>query len=135
MKLEIKHIAPYLPFEVKVIDTEAEDCIWTLHPYKDSLDCLTDNEHLSLENFITENNATKTPTHKLLLRQLSNYADIDSEALCDLNCDVSDQIQVSEFASKRISISSVSVGAFEILVSNHVDVFGLIDEGLALPLI
>ena len=135
MNLELKHLAHYLPFDVKVIDTDAEDCIWTLHPYKDSLDCLSDNEHISLENFIAENNATATPTHKLLLRPLSDYADIDSDALYDINCDMSDQIQISEFASKRISLSAVSVGAFEILVSNHVDVFGLIDEGLALPLI
>src|SRR5574344_920650 len=129
MKLEIKHLAHYLPFDVKVIDTEAEDCIWTLHPYKDSLDCLRDNEHISLENFIAENNATATPIHKLLLRPLSDYADINSDAMNSLNCDMSEQIQISEFASKRISLSSVSVGAFDVLVSNHVDVFGLIDQG------
>lgn len=72
---------------------------------------------------------------KPILRQLSDYADINSDAMNSLNCDISEQIQISEFASKRISLSSVSVGAFEILVSNHVDVFGLIDQGLALPLI
>ena len=41
-----------LPHDVKAIDTF--ECIWTIHPYKDALDDLKDNEHLSYENFIKE---------------------------------------------------------------------------------
>ena len=41
-----------LPYDVKAIDTFS--CIWTIHAYKDALDSLKDNEHLSYENFITE---------------------------------------------------------------------------------
>ena len=53
-----------LPYGVKAIDKF--DCIWTIHPYKDALDTLRDNEHLSYENFIKEDG------HKLILRPLSD---------------------------------------------------------------
>ena len=130
MKLEIKHLAPYLPyglkakFQAKNKKTCRKYVIGTISAmYLDCSICCYDTVNSTPDNF------------KPILRQLSDYADIDSDALCDLNCDLSDQIQISEFANKRISLSAISVGAFEILVSNHVDVFGLIDEGLALPLI
>lgn len=129
MKLEIKHLAPYLPyglkakFKAKNKKTCRKYVKGTISVmYSDCSICCYDTVNATPDNF------------KPILRQLSDYADIDSDALCDLNCDLSDQIQISEFASKRISLSAISVGAFEILVSNHVDVFGLIDQGLALPL-
>ena len=123
MKLELKHIIPYLLHNLKALSIDGFS-VSVL-----GVDFTT--------NRILNINGDRTftiPEIKPLLRPLSDYADIDSNALCDINCDMSDQIQISEFASKRISLSSVSVGAFEILVSNHVDVFGLIDQGLALPL-
>jgi regulatory protein YycH of two-component signal transduction system YycFG len=164
MKLEIKYLAPYLPFKVKVIDTEAEDCIWTLHPYKDSLDCLNDNEHISLENFITENNVTKTPTHKLLLRPLSDLIkeiEINGEkfvpivelaklAYPDLVWEFDRTRAISEwnnelayfFFNKNSFFACFfnnsipnQLDLFQRLFEWHFDVFGLIDQGLALPLI
>jgi hypothetical protein len=130
MKLEIKHLAPYLPyglkakFQAKNKKTCRKYVIGTISViYSDCSICCYDTVNATPDQF------------KPILRPLSDYADIDSDALCDINCDMSDQIQISEFANKRISLSAISVGAFEILVSNHVDVFGLIDEGLALPLI
>ena len=57
-------LAMSLPHDVKAIDKF--ECIWTIHAYKDALDGLDDNEHLSYENFITEEG------HKLILRPLSD---------------------------------------------------------------
>ena len=57
-------LAMSLPYGVKAIDKF--ECIWTIHPYKDALDTLRDNEHLSYENFIKEDG------HKLILRPLSD---------------------------------------------------------------
>ena len=51
-----------LPYDVKAIDTFS--CIWTIHAYKDALDNLRDNEHLSYENFIKEEG------HRLILHPL-----------------------------------------------------------------
>ena len=53
-----------LPYDVKAEDTFR--CIWTIHPYKDALDSLKDNEHLSYENFIKEEG------HRLILHPLSD---------------------------------------------------------------
>lgn len=53
-----------LPYDVKAIDKF--ECIWTIHPYKDALDDLKDNEHLSYENFIKEEG------HRLILHPLSD---------------------------------------------------------------
>lgn len=53
-----------LPYDVKAIDTFS--CIWTIHAYKDALDNLRDNEHLSYENFIMEEG------HRLILHPLSD---------------------------------------------------------------
>ena len=129
MKLELKHLAPYLPYglKAKFQSINKKTCrkyvIGTISVmYSDCSICCYDTVNATPDNF------------KPILRPLSDYADINSDAMNSLNCDMSEQIQISEFASKRISLSSVSVGAFDILVSNHVDVFGLIDEGLALPL-
>jgi hypothetical protein len=129
MKLEIKHLAPYLPyglkakFQAKNKKTCRKYVIGTISVmYSDCSICCYDTVNATPDNF------------KPILRSLSDYADINSDAMNSLNCDMSDQIQISELASKRISLSDISVGCFDILVSNHVDVFGLIDEGLALPL-
>jgi hypothetical protein len=129
MKLEIKHLAPYLPyglkakFQAKNKKTCRKYVIGTISVmYSDCSICCYDTVNATPDQF------------KPILRPLSDYADINSDTMNSLNCDISDQIQISEFANKRISLSAISVGAFDILVSNHVDVFGLIDEGLALPL-
>ena len=57
-------LAMSLPYDVKAIDKF--ECIWTIHPYKDALDSLKDNDHLSYENFIKEEG------HRLILHPLSD---------------------------------------------------------------
>ena len=129
MKLELKHLAPYLPYglKAKFQSTNKKTCrkyvIGTISAmYSDCSICCYDTVNATPDNF------------KPILRPLSDYTDINSDTMNSLNCDMSDQIQISEFASKKISLSSVSAGAYDILISNHIDVFGLIDQGLALPL-
>ena len=57
-------LAMSLPYDVKAIDKF--ECIWTIHAYKDALDSLRDNDHLSYENFIKEEG------HRLILHPLSD---------------------------------------------------------------
>ena len=126
MKLELKHLAPYLPYGLKC----------SIHSELFPNPILTGiNGIFAYLNYHGANLSFEIEKIKPILRPLSDYADIDSDALCDINCDMSDQIQISEFASKRISLSAISVSAYNICLSNHIDVFGLIDQGLALPLI
>ena len=71
---------------------------------------------------------------KPVLRPLSNYQDINSDAMNDLNCDVSTQIQINELAIKYIGVSDLHYSTVEICLQKHIDIFGLIDQGLAEPL-
>jgi len=130
MELEAKHLVPYLPYELKFGSGNQKYYEFVLSGI--DFYTRTDIQIRTRGNRIYKISDLR---FKPILRPLSDYADINSDAMNSLNCDLSDQIQISEFASKRISLSSVSVGAFDILVSNHIDVFGLIDQGLALPLI
>ena len=131
MKLEIKHLENYLSHKLMCVRNGSNPV--------ELVGLRFGNEAVNNELWIWKEGKQYLTGYlyecKPILRPLSDFADINSDAMNSLNCDMSEQIQISEFASKRISLSSVSVGAFDILVSNHVDVFELIDQGLALPLI
>jgi hypothetical protein len=68
---------------------------------------------------------------KLLLRPLSWLTD---EVLSDINCDLLDQIKMCELRDKQISLHSMPYGVVNILLENHVDIFGLIEAGFAEPI-
>ena len=125
MNLELKHLVPYLPYELRLRHEFIFGYDFVLGGLTKEFIISTDDRKLA----INETN------YKPILRPLYDYVDINDQKMNDLNCDLIYQIEISAFASKRMSINSLSVGAFEILVSNHVDVFGLINKGLALPLI
>lgn len=69
---------------------------------------------------------------KPILKPLSLYTDINSPAMNDLNCDLGEQIQINSLAWKAISYASLDWSAMEVCFRNHVDVFGLLDTGLAI---
>lgn len=143
MKLEIKHLSPYLPYNLKgqclhkTIDgVELKNNVFVL----DSIDQATQwiywtHDRLFLRQLGLRGKGFRPCDFKPLLRPLSDYVNINSDAMMALNCDVSTQINLNEFAMKYISLSSLYYSTYEICLINHIDVFGLIDEGLALPLI
>jgi len=69
-----------------------------------------------------------------LLHPLSNYIDIMGRPMQDLNCDIDDQLAIDQFANEVISLASLPYSAYEVLVRNKVDIFGLIPEGLAIDI-
>ena len=130
MKLEIKYLAPYLPyglkakFQKKNKKTCRKYVIGTISAmYLDCSICCYDTVNATPDNF------------KPILRQLSDYADINSDAMNSLNCDMSEQINLNEFAIGYICLGSLYQSTYDLCLKNHIDVFGLIDKGLALPLI
>ena len=130
MKLEIKYLAPYLPYRLKAKFQEKnkKTCrkyvIGTISAmYLDCSICCYDTVNATPDNF------------KPILRQLSDYADINSDAMNSLNCDMSEQINLNEFAIGYICLGSLYQSTYDLCLKNHIDVFGLIDKGLALPLI
>ncbi len=131
MKLELKHLAPYLPYRVKLnltrrlferTNVDIRNCDFR-HNY-------TTNELYLWHNEVTYGWHEIKP----ILRPLSDYTDITSKAMSDLDCDLTNQMDIQEFALKKMSLSSLLYSSFEVLTRNHVDIFGLIPEGLAIDI-
>lgn len=125
-KLELKHLAPYLPYGLKCLDHQLVQCeLVTLH--KSSV---CEVEYImnvgSYEFEIDE--------IKPILRPLSDMTDINSERMGDLNIDLMDQMQISDFASKYISLEQLSYGNVKTLLMLHIDIFGLIEADLAIDI-
>ena len=69
---------------------------------------------------------------KLILIPLSDYTDVNSESMNDLNCDLQYQIELSDFAKGHKSLYQWSVGVYKIMCENHIDFNRLIEKGLAI---
>lgn len=69
-----------------------------------------------------------------ILHPLSDYKDVNSKAMNELNCDVMDMIRISELANQQIGLSSVQYGVIEIMCDNHIDFNRLIESGLAIDI-
>ena len=113
MKLELKHLAPYLPYELKILNGKEYDIVNGI-----------DNKTVislfrgHLENFTTIENV------KPILRPLSDLTEEHAN-----NCNYSYRDFKWEIINKN-----VSVNIWNDLLSNHYDVFGLIDAGLSIDI-
>ncbi len=130
MKLEVKHLVPYLPYELKFGSGNQKYYEFVLSGI--DFYTRTDIQIRTSGNRIYNISDIK---FKPLLHPLSDYADINSDAMNSLNCDMSEQINLNEFAIGYICLGSLYQSTYELCLKNHIDVFGLIDQGLALPLI
>lgn len=120
MKLEIKHVAPYLPYDLlffryerRCLDKSVTPVIWSkdLHPFQTQLNAVT------LNGFNYE-------TSKPILRPLSDLNEDNARflssdgymAVCE-ECIYVDEMHYSDVLK---------------LIERHYDVFGLIENGLAI---
>jgi hypothetical protein len=128
-KLELKHIAPYLPYKLKAKfpETNRKNCkkyvVGTIgYLFSNcSIGCY-DTVNSYPDNF------------KPILRPLWQYKDINSDAMNDLNCDLPDQILINQLAHRDADLSCIPYSTAEICFKNHIDIFGLIDKNLAIPI-
>lgn len=161
-QLTLEHLALYLPYKLKVrweyeIGTEFEDtAIWILHPTKDALDSLRDNEHISLYNLLTE----VETVYKPILRPLSDLTkeiEVNSEKFVPidvikdefLECDTliygdagygwiglyNDNTLIPFYMECDMEIMpEIHYGIVTFLAKWHFDIFGLISKGLAIDI-
>lgn len=124
-KLELKHIAPYLPYGVKVMRPDNK----TIHEVIGSMG------GLYIFNFGEHEHETYgeigSKLNKPILQPLSDYTDINSPAMVELNCDLLDQIEISSYARSETGFSGLNYHAATICFENHIDIFKLIEKGLA----
>lgn len=71
---------------------------------------------------------------KPILRPLSEYKDINSKSMNDLDTDLQIQVEIWELSNKKIAFQSLSYGTAIECFANHIDIFGLIDQGLAIDI-
>jgi hypothetical protein len=145
MKLETKHLAPYLPYKLKMVMTHDsfedfenidsdEDCllkgsIWELYvlttDYIDFFGGECDDFAVKGERYRIANNGTLKP----ILRPLSDLT-LEECTKCDiLNVTSALSGQKPEFILRHTSYIDI-----EKLISLHFDVFGLIEKGLAIDI-
>lgn len=121
MKLELKHLAPYLPYELNLVEGKLSSisCRWGTVRY---VDTDSDDYNTSLERI------------KPILKSLSECTDINSPFLSSINADLPIQMQICDLANKRIGYWNCCYEAINIMSEHHLDFFGLIDAGLAVEI-
>ena len=124
-KLTIEKLSAYLPYAVKILRPDKRT-ILELKGLVGNL-LIFQEEHKDYETlgYITHN--------KPILRPLSDYIDINSDAMQELNCDISTQIQINELSTKYIGVGDLYYSTVELCLMNHIDIFGLVEKGLAIP--
>lgn len=126
MNLESKHLAPYLPYGLKIESQYGNG----------------DMDYKGLKKEMTLFNLHQIDGDKWkpLLRPLSasiTEIEIDGKKFIpiDYNAFKTDKEHLVEFINGFAHYKSVKYGIMERLIEWHFDVFGLIGQGLALPLI
>jgi hypothetical protein len=59
---------------------------------------------------------------------------LTDEFLSDKNMDLSDEITIREVRDKQLGYWNAPCNVIEILLKAHIDIFGLIEQGLAEPI-
>ena len=122
MKLTVTHLQSYLPH---------------------NLVCLVNNHYATLSGLYTDGEVVffdlvesqhGFQSIKPLLRPLSEYQDINSPAMQELNEDLGTLIHINELANRETLLSSIPYYVAQVCFENHIDVFNLINHDLALSI-
>lgn len=140
MELEVKHLAPYLPYGLQlqyVVRDKVEKVgtmvnIWhnegETNPTKISID-YRDGEHIWMFKPILK------PMHKLTKQELQQNVNSDGiDFVIDILINKQNTRATSLLrliSNKEPSINDIPLGIANYLFKNHYDVFGLIEQGLA----
>ena len=117
-KTNIKHLAPYLPYGLKVMlhVINKPKCrkyiVGTVGAvYSDGTIVCHDTVNAAPDFF------------KPILRPLADFKDINSDAFNELNYDLEHQLEICDVANRNIHYTSMTVGAYEICLQNHINIF------------
>ena len=137
MELEVKHLAPYLPYGLKLQYVVREKVEQTgimksinhnedeTHPTKVSISAMYNEEHIWMfKPMLRRKTHLHTLQSEILIRWGGGLSD---RAKAQWLKEVTDDMLYSAFNSLRYDF-------VELMLENHIDVFGLIDTGLATEL-
>jgi len=117
-ELELKHLAPYLPYQLKYLDKDTNkiEKMISLHDKINMVDFGWGNAHEFSE-------------FKPILRPLSDLTKVNGFSLSDM---ISHGAHNDFWLKENFEVKYLMHLDFEKLVSWHFDVFGLIEKGLAI---
>lgn len=117
MKLELKHLSSYLPYKLQIkTRDEIMTMVYTSEYYRELADENTNPVALSV---VFENN------YEMILRPLADFKKFD-EILDEMSDFEIKMIKDNPDLTTRLSYDVILV-----MLKNHIDIFGLIDFGIA----
>lgn len=132
MKLELKHLAPYLPYgleiyePIKEYNLKLDPCMTTYTTQKIGLPFLFEHGRYKIEHGL--------PILRPL-SDLSNSGGLDCfNELCENCYDIDENLDYLCEYKGDLTKTSLSFRAVQILFMWHFDVFGLIPKGLAIDI-
>lgn len=124
MKLETEKIVGYLPHKLKCeVSNDGEIEIGTLQ-------AVYNNDTVNFGDIVESEHDFDYV--KPILVPLDSYKDINSKAMNDLGIDLMDQIQIEKLANRELHYCNMDWDILQICFRNHIDVFRMIEDGLAI---
>lgn len=130
MKLELKHLVPYLPYNLKITDEEGNKGIM-IALYSD---CLLLNYDLNVGDYEYNFDDIKPlliPLSEIKKHWIPDGSKFHKNLLID--CYMHPNYDPTEIIKNRIQTNTLKWIDANTLFQHHYDVFGLIPAGLALP--
>ena len=142
-KLKLEHLAPYLPYKLKIstqygINVPKEGLTYTVIGVCKK-DTSWSNGEIDIVFEVYEKYGKEMSNayfdFKPILRPLSDIGDVPGKYLSEeSNLDIGDQITLSELSNKEMNFAHLEYHLAVHLFENHFDCFGLIDAGLAIDI-
>jgi hypothetical protein len=127
MKLELKHLAPYLPYRLKILDEKSEpsDNVFTLESVN-IYESVSDTEG-NIDIPFIEIKPILRPLSDIYSQQLLLKHFFNKEKKGVLK-------EIQMISELKYDPMECSYKVIEMLFSEHFDVFGLIEQGLAISI-
>lgn len=124
MKLELKFLASYLPYGLNLYFEDT----------KKQYPLVVHNSSVSMVGGFVISEVLNEPMLKPILQPMSDFKDINSKAMNELNCDLSTQMAIRDLANREIGLSSFSLTDAEYCFYEHIDIYRLIEQNLAISI-
>lgn len=127
MKLELKHLTTYLPYELRVnlLRPGFERYNVLLLTFEFRYNAIA-GHYIRFQDITYELSEIQP-----ILSPLSAYRIIHDKPMSDLAGDLANDDEICSFAYQEISLASVSYSSYDLMAQNKVDMFGLIPAGFA----
>jgi hypothetical protein len=125
MKLELKHLAPYLPYGLKVKTKYGWDTMTTLNEFE------VNGDHE--ESYSYEYHPNEVLELKPILRPLSYFSNwIIKDKKDFLGVNHNQMMEFLGFSDGQIKLENISLGLYLAMCNKHIDFNFLIEKGLAI---